>query len=369
MYEFKEFEPAYAETVVKWNEGKNADFLMQWAGKGFTYPITKEQVMTDASDVSSAAFVVLYQGKMIGTIAIITVDEKTGAGYLGHYLLSPEVVGKGHGTAIMREFIQFCFGVLKLKELSLRVFDYNIGAIHCYEKNGLEEWERTTTEDGLGVLLMGIKKKKVLSTTDTQIEICDETEADWYASELVTQRAFWNLHFPGCDEHLLVSKLRKSEDYVAPISKIAKLDGQVVGIIMYSKAYVISPNGTKHDVLTFGPLSVEPNAQSLGIGGKLLKATIEDARKAGYPAIIIFGEPYYYPRFGFQTCDHFGITTPDGKNFDAFMAYELQPGALSKIKGKFYESEIFENLPAEEATKLNQNFPPLVKYHLPGQWN
>ncbi len=368
MYQFIPLDSTHAEEIVKWNDNRDAAFLTQWAGRGFTYPITKEQVVNDAADVSSAAFAILYKKELIGTIALMAMNEKTGAGYIGHYLLDPNKTGKGHGTASMREFIRFCFGVLKLNELSLRVFDYNLPAIRCYEKNGYTEWERTTTDDGLGVLLMGLKKDKIPSTNDTPIEICEITENDWYDAEWITQRAFWNLHAPGCDENLLIAKLRKSDDYIAQISKVAKVDDRVVGIIQYSKAYVINDDGTKYDVLTFGPLSVEPDYQSLGVGGKLLKATMEEARKAGYLAIIIFGEPGYYPRFGFRTCDHFGITTPDGKNFDAFMGIELQSGALKSVKGKFYESKVFEDLPVEEADAYHLNFPPLVKYHLPGQW-
>ena len=40
------------------------------------------------------------------------------------------------------------------------------------------------------------------------------------------------------------------------------------------------------------------------------------------------GEPDYYPLHGFQTCDKFGITTMDGKNFDGFMGiYQKLSGA------------------------------------------
>jgi len=93
------------------------------------------------------------------------------------------------------------------------------------------------------------------------------------------------------------------------------------------------------------------------------------ARAEGHCAIIIFGEPGYYPRFGFKTCDHYGITTPDGKNFDALMGYELNPDGLKNVKGKFYESNVFEKLPDEKTETFSEQFPTLVRYHLPGQWS
>lgn len=120
-------------------------------------------------------------------------------------------------------------------------------------------------------------------------------------------------------------------------------------------------------VLTFGPLCVDPDAQGRGVGERLLRETLALAKAAGYAGVVIYGEPAYYPRVGFQTCDHFGITTPDGKNFPAFMAYELIPGGLKP--GRFYESEVFANLPPEELDVFDRQFPPMEKQHFPGQWD
>ncbi len=368
MYEFKLLVPQDSTTIVDWNVGTDAKFLMQWSGLGFTYPLTEEQITYDAEKRSVAVFSVWHQGAMIATIAIMRMDEKTGEAYLGHYLLNPKETGKGHGTAIMKAFVQLCFGILKVSSLSLRAYEYNTPAIRCYEKCGYSKWDYCTTDDGLGVLLMGVKKEKVIGSDETSIDISKETEADYHETEWITQKAFWNLHVPGCDEHLLIEKMRQSDDYLPELSKIAKINGHVVGVIMYSKAYIESSDGKRHEVLTFGPLSVDPEYQSMGIGRRLLQVTMEEARVAGYPGIVIFGEPGYYPRFGFQTCDHFGITTPDGKNFDAFMGIELQPRALESMRGRFYESKVFENLPKEEANRKDKEFPTLVKMHLPGQW-
>lgn len=194
-----------------------------------------------------------------------------------------------------------------------------------------------------------------------------ERPEDHYQTEHMTQKAFWNLHNPGCSEHLLVHKLRNDPAYLPELSRVAELDGKVVGAILYSRSRVQDGAAT-HDVLTFGPLCVEPSLQRTGIGGKLMQVTFELARTAGWKAIIIFGEPSYYPKFGFVTCDHFGITTADGKNFDAFMALELVPGGLAGVHGKFHEAAIFENLPDAEVDEYSKRFPPLEKLRLPGQW-
>lgn len=121
------------------------------------------------------------------------------------------------------------------------------------------------------------------------------------------------------------------------------------------------------EVLNFGPLCVDPEYQNIGIGGMLLETTIEDAREKCYKGIIIFGEPGYYPKHGFKTCDQFGITTKEGKNFDAFMGYEIVPNAFSEICGKYYESEVFEQLYPDKVEEYDKNFPYMEKLKLPGQ--
>ena len=176
-----------------------------------------------------------------------------------------------------------------------------------------------------------------------EIIIRKETEKDYKNSEYLALRAFWNMYGPGCSEHYLVHILRDAGCYVENLSRVAEYEGKIVGLIMYSKAKVI--DGEKiHEVLSFGPLCVEPTMCNLGIGRKLLQESLKAAKEAGYPGVIIYGEPCYYPKFGFKTCDQFQITTPDGENFDAFMAYPLDEDKFSQIHGRFYEDEVFEKL-------------------------
>ncbi|QUH21519.1 N-acetyltransferase [Alkaliphilus sp. B6464] len=195
-----------------------------------------------------------------------------------------------------------------------------------------------------------------------------ETKSDWYNVELMTQHAFWNKHHLGCDEHYLVHKLRQNKDHLPELSRIAVKDGKVIGCIMYSKAQIVDGENT-HEIITFGPLCVDPKWQGYGVGEFLLRETMELAANKGYRGIVIFGEPDYYPRIGFKTCDSFNITTADDKNFDAFMGIELAEDSMKGIEGKFYGSEVFENLPKEEVEKYNKRFPKLQKLRFPGQWN
>jgi len=230
----------------------------------------------------------------------------------------------------------------------------------CYANNDLKRKEVRLN------LVWFPEEKKRLTLND--IEIREEKPEDYYSTEHMAQRAFWNKHHLGCSEHYLVHKLRQSTDYIPQLSRVAVKDGRVIGCIMYSKAYVMDGN-IKHDLITFGPLCVDPDFQGCGVGGILLEETMKLAAAAGYKGIIIYGEPDYYPLHGFKTCDNFNITTPEGKNFDAFMGRELYPGAFKGIKGKFYESKVFEDLPENEVEEYSKLFPYMEKQRFPGQWD
>lgn len=197
-------------------------------------------------------------------------------------------------------------------------------------------------------------------------------EKDRYDIELVAKRAFWNLNMPGCDEHYLVHRLWNEPCYIPELSFAATVDDKVVGAVLYSKAR-IETDDKSIEVLTFGPLCVDPDYQKTGIGKKLLSESIRSASEKGYKAIFICGVPAYYPKFGFRTADTFGITMPDGSNFDAFMGYELQKDALKGITGKFYESDALDcDIHNEEYMKavdeFDKDFPYMEKKVLPHHW-
>lgn len=147
----------------------------------------------------------------------------------------------------------------------------------------------------------------------------------------------------GCPyEHWMVHELRE-RDGVRELSLVAEVDGAVVGHIIGSAAVVEHENGPLN-VLNFGPLSVLPEYQRKGVGSALMRGFIERAKALGWGAILFFGRPEYYPRFGFVEAAEFGIGDGYGENYPAFMAMELIPGYLAPARGgKFRESDIYDD--------------------------
>ncbi|MCT4564016.1 MAG: N-acetyltransferase [Maledivibacter sp.] len=125
---------------------------------------------------------------------------------------------------------------------------------------------------------------------------------------------------------------------------------------MYSKAYVLLPDGSRHDVLNFGPLSVLPEYQKQDVGSALMRHSLKVAARLGYGAVVFFGHPSYYPRFGFKEAEEFNITTSNGDNYPAFMAMELIYGDLEGITGTFHESPLYDVNP-DKAKKYDALFP------------
>jgi len=198
------------------------------------------------------------------------------------------------------------------------------------------------------------------NTVDINIRL--ETSFDWYEVESLTRKAFWNFFDKEkqtiCDEHLLVYRLRQTSAFVPELNFIAEIaqTGQIIGHIIYSKSRVISAGGIDNEVLTFGPISVLPEYQKQGIGGALLRHSLDIAKEMGYCAVLIFGHVEYYPRFGFKPAAEFDIITSEGKSFDSFMVLPLYEGALDGISGRFYLDPVYENLTQEDALEFDKKF-------------
>lgn len=181
------------------------------------------------------------------------------------------------------------------------------------------------------------------------IIIRNTNEKDYKITVNLTREAFWDVYKPGCDEHLVLHKMRKVPAFVNELDFVALTDEKVIGNIVYTIAKVVNDK-EEFTVLCMGPLAVLPEYQNKGVGKMLLKHSIEKAKEMGFKAVIIYGNPDYYHRFGFVDSKEFNIQTSTGDNFDAFMTLELYNGALKGVYGKFYEDNVFQT--DKEETEL-----------------
>ena len=74
----------------------------------------------------------------------------------------------------------------------------------------------------------------------------------------------------------------------------------------------------------------------MGIGSKLVRAGLDDCRRAGFKVMAVLGHPSYYPRFGFAPSVKYGVKSEyvDAPP-EASMALEFKPVPLASAQG-FY---------------------------------
>ena len=147
MIKLRKFEGADISRLIGWIP--DARFLLQWAGPQYKYPLDAAQLLatiekTRGERPSHYMFTAFHQmeGTVIGHIELMSVDYEKKIAVLGRVLIGQtESRGKGWGTAIVAEALNYGFNTLGLTEIKLVVFDFNQPAITCYKKLGFAEYE------------------------------------------------------------------------------------------------------------------------------------------------------------------------------------------------------------------------------------
>jgi predicted N-acetyltransferase YhbS len=173
------------------------------------------------------------------------------------------------------------------------------------------------------------------------IVVRNEAKDDYRKVEDITRKAFWNLYIPGCNEHYLVHVMRNNKDFIKELALVVTINEKVVGNIMYMKSYVKNEKDEIVEIITFGPVSVHPSYQKQGIGSTLIKKSIEKAKENNYKAIIIYGHPHNYCKYGFKSSKDFNISNKEGKYPYSMLVLELEKDVFKNHSWKYYDSEAY----------------------------
>ncbi|MBI3152505.1 MAG: N-acetyltransferase [Chloroflexi bacterium] len=139
--------------------------------------------------------------------------------------------------------------------------------------------------------------------------------------------------FPSNAESKLVNAIRENDNAV--ISLVATLDEKIIGHILFSP--VTTHPSTHEKGLGLAPVAVDPAYQSKGVGSKLIRAGLQMCIDQQYDYAVVFGNPKYYTRFGFQKARGFGLQNEYGVD-DQFMVVKfksLPVGGLVKYVSEF----------------------------------
>ena len=198
------------------------------------------------------------------------------------------------------------------------------------------------------------------------IAIRREEPRDYRTVEAMIRDAFYNLYMPGCVEHYLVHTMRGHKDFIPELDFVLELDGKVVGSILYTKATLTDPAGTRKDILTFGPLCVDPSHQRRGFGKLLMQHSFEQAIALGYDVVVIFGMPSNYVSSGFVSCKRHHVCVKGDRFPAAMLVKELKPGALDGRTWYYEDSPVMAVLP-EDAAAYDDTLPPKARKYTPAQ--
>ncbi|WP_020526206.1 GNAT family N-acetyltransferase [Flexithrix dorotheae] len=165
-----------------------------------------------------------------------------------------------------------------------------------------------------------------------EVFLRQENPEDHSAVFRLIEKAFSHEKISDHQEQYLVERLRKSKAFIPELSIVATFNNQIVGHILLTKIKIKNTRG-KFDSLALAPVSVLPEFQNRGIGGKLISHAHEAAKKLGFQSVILLGHQDYYPRFGYKRADEFGIDLPFDVPKANCMSIELVENALGNVNG------------------------------------
>ena len=196
-----------------------------------------------------------------------------------------------------------------------------------------------------------------------------ENKEDYRAVEELTREAFWNVYKPGADEHYFVHKMRTHPDFIPELAFVLELDGEIIGNIMYTKAWIENRQSERREILSFGPICVAPKYQRMKLGKLLIEHSFNRAREMGYDTVIVFGNPGNYVSRGFVSCKKKNVSfVADGNFPTALLVAELVPGVLDGRRWMYIPSTAADCCEDTAAVEdFDATFPKREKKWMPSQ--
>ena len=156
--------------------------------------------------------------------------------------------------------------------------------------------------------------------------------------------AKWDSPEEGKIVRRLVEEIREKKYYVPELEFVmANEKDEVIGYAMFSRFHI--EEKYENELLMLTPVAVKTELQRQHISKELLEYGFEVAKKLGFKAILVEGNPQNYKNRGFQSSYQFGIEAGPNMDLphpDCLMVKELEVGTLEKMSGyvdySFYET-------------------------------
>ncbi|MHA7105182.1 GNAT family N-acetyltransferase [Bacillus sp. C-3-6] len=137
VIKLESFKKSDFKQLINWINSE--EFLIQWSGNAFTFPLDEQQLEKYIESANTLAFKVVDEetSDVIGHISLGQIDNINKSARIGKVLVgNTKMRGRSIGKHIMKAVLHIAFDELKLHRVTLGVYDFNTSAISCYEKIG-----------------------------------------------------------------------------------------------------------------------------------------------------------------------------------------------------------------------------------------
>ena len=132
-----------------------------------------------------------------------------------------------------------------------------------------------------------------------------------------------------------LNEVREKDTFIPELSLVAENDtGKIIGQIVLYKTNINTQNKDITELL-LSPLCVHPDYFRRGVARALVEESFRIAKKLGFKAVFLCGEPEIYKKLGFRPSFEYNIfhINDDSKKAEWCMACELVEGALKGLSG------------------------------------
>lgn len=137
VIKLESFKKSDFKQLINWINSE--EFLIQWSGNAFTFPLDEQQLEKYIESANTLAFKVVDEetSDVIGLISLGQIDNINKSARIGKVLVgNTKMRGRSIGKHMMKAVLHIAFDELKLHRVTLGVYDFNTSAISCYEKIG-----------------------------------------------------------------------------------------------------------------------------------------------------------------------------------------------------------------------------------------
>lgn len=142
MIRLRPYKKSDAQYLIQWFTDEYE--FQKWSAKKFEYPLTTEQLdrlyRSCEEDEQAWSMTALdVNGAVTGHILMRMANYERDSIHFGFIVIDPKHRGKGYGKEMLSAALSYAFDIIKIKKVTLGVFENNPGAHMCYKSCGFHD--------------------------------------------------------------------------------------------------------------------------------------------------------------------------------------------------------------------------------------